>query len=170
MVSPAATDRIFYRDTLAWARESGNTDLVDTLTENGPPPYTSMLDYEPALSYEQEVYPYSHAGNSEGAGQMGENIFVGEYTLLEQLHVFGGFLETFSGLYPQIQDVDFRSQATTLDVPVYLAQGAHEAPGRGGPSRPRSGSTCSRRRASSSSPSTPPGTARCGSSPPSSTT
>lgn len=96
MVSPAATDRIFYRDTLAWARESGNTDLVDTLTENGPPPYTSMLDYEPALSYEQEVYPYSHAGNSEGAGQMGENIFVGEYTLLEQLHVFGGFLETFS--------------------------------------------------------------------------
>ncbi|HET7690579.1 MAG TPA: alpha/beta hydrolase, partial [Nocardioidaceae bacterium] len=75
-------------------------------------------------------YPYSHAGNSEGSGQMGENIFVGEYTLLEQLHIFAGFMDTFSVLYPQIQDVDFRTQASTLDVPVYLAQGRHEAPGR----------------------------------------
>ncbi|MEO6142487.1 MAG: alpha/beta hydrolase [Dermatophilaceae bacterium] len=130
MVSPAETDRIFYRDTLAWARVSGDSGIVDKLTASGPPPYTRMLDYEPALSYEQEVYPYSHAGNSEGVGGMGENIFVGEYTLLEQLHLFGGFLDTFSVLYPQIQDVDFRAQATSLDVPVYLVEGRHEAPGR----------------------------------------
>jgi pimeloyl-ACP methyl ester carboxylesterase len=130
MVSPAETDRIFYRDTLAWASRSGHTGVVDKLTRSGPPPYTSMLDYEPALSYEQEVYPYSHELNSEGAGGMSENIFVGEYTFLEQLHIFGGFLDTFSVLYPQIQDVDFRSQATKLDVPVYLVEGRHEAPGR----------------------------------------
>jgi proline iminopeptidase len=135
MVSPAETDRIFYRDTLAWARENGNTGLEHTLTRSGPPPYKDMLDYEPVLSYEQEVYPYSHAGNSEGAGQMGENIFVGEYTLLEQLHIFGGFMDTFSVLYPQIQGVDFRNQATSLDIPVYLAQGAHEAPGRAEPAK-----------------------------------
>ena len=85
-----------------------------------------MLDYEPALSYEHEVYPYSHAGNSEGAGGMSENIFVGEYTVLEQLHIFGGFMDTFSVLYPQFQDVDFRTQATTLHVPGYV-------PGRGPP-------------------------------------
>lgn len=130
MVSQAATDQIFYDDTLEWAREEGRTDLVDTLEANGPPPYTNMLQYEPALSYEDEVHPYSHAGNSEGSGQMGENIFVGEYTLLEQLHVFAGFLDTFSVLYPQLQDIDFRTQATNLEVPVYLAQGRHEAPGR----------------------------------------
>jgi len=133
MVSPTDTDRIFYRDTLAWARESGNTGLEATLTSNGPPPYTDMLAYPPALSYEHEVYPYSHAENSEGSGQMGENIFVREYTLLEQLHIFGGVMDTFSVLYPQIQDVDFRTQATSLDVPVYLAQGAHEARGRAEP-------------------------------------
>jgi pimeloyl-ACP methyl ester carboxylesterase len=135
MVSPAVTDQMFYRDTLAWARQRGNTDLVATLIRNGPPPYTNMLDYEPALSYEQEVYAYSHDGNSEGAGQMGENIFVREYTLLEQLHLFGGFLDTFSVLYPQIQSLDFRTQVTSLGVPVYLAQGAHEAPGRAEPAR-----------------------------------
>ena len=130
MVSPAETDRIFYRDTLAWARKSGGAGLVDMLTASGPPPYSRMLDYEPALSYEQEVYPYSHAGNSEGPGGMSENIVVSEYTLLEQLHIFGSFMDTFSVLYPQIQDLDFRTQATSLDVPVYLVQGRHEAPGR----------------------------------------
>ncbi len=66
---------------------------------------------------------------------MSENIFVGEHTLLEQLHIFGGFLDTFSVLYPQFQDVDLRTKVTTLGVPVCLAQGAHEAPGRAEPAR-----------------------------------
>ena len=135
MVDPAETDRIFYRDTLAWARESGTPGLVDTLTQSGAPPYTNMLDYEPALTYEHEVYPYDHTGNSEGAGAMTENIFVGEYTLLEKPHILAGFLDTFTRLYPQIQDLDFRTQATSLDIPVYLAQGAHEAPGRAEPAK-----------------------------------
>ena len=33
-------------------------------------------------------------------------------------------------LYPQLQDIDFRTDATSLDVPVYLFQGRHEARGR----------------------------------------
>ena len=135
MVDPAETDRTYYRDTLAWARDSGNSDLVNTLTTSGPPPYTSVIDYEPTLSYEDEVYPYDHTGNSEGAGAMSENIFVGEYTLLDQLHILGGFMDSFSVLYPQIQDIDFRAQATRLDVPVYLAEGAHETPGRAAPAQ-----------------------------------
>ena len=130
MVSQAATDKIFYEDTLAWARETGRADLVDTLEASGPPPYADVRDYEAALIHEQEVYPYDHSANSEGAGQMSENIFVEEYTLLEQMHILGATLDVFSVLYPQLQEIDFRTQATTLDVPVYLAQGRHEAPGR----------------------------------------
>jgi pimeloyl-ACP methyl ester carboxylesterase len=133
MVDPVETDEIYYRDALAWARESGDTDLVDTLTRNGPPPYTDTRRYEPALGYEHELYPYDHSGNSEGAGQMGENIFVEEYTLLEQLHVFGAVMDVFDTLYPQLQHLDFRLDAARLDVPVYLALGAHETPGRAGP-------------------------------------
>ena len=135
MVAPAETDRVFYRDTLAWARETGRSELVQELSDNGPPPYSDVLSYEVALSYEQEVYAYDHTGNSEGSGQMAENIFVEEYTLLESVHIFAGFLDTFALLYPQIQDVDLRTQARSLAVPVFLAQGAHEAPGRAGPAR-----------------------------------
>jgi proline iminopeptidase len=130
MVSQAATDKIFYEDTLAWAREEGNTDLVDTLEANGPPPYTDVLKYEAALSHQMEVHPYDHSANSEGSGEMSENLLVEEYTLLEQVHILGATLDVFSVLYPQLQDIDFRIQATSLEVPVYLAQGRHEAPGR----------------------------------------
>lgn len=130
MVSPLATDRIFYADTLAWARRTGDTDLVGKLTKSGPPPYSSVLDYEAALSYEHEVYPYDHARNSEGEGGFAENLFVGEYTLLEQIHNLGAFLDTFSALYPRIQHVDLRRDVPALEVPVFLVQGRHEAPGR----------------------------------------
>ena len=130
MVSTAATDRVFYDDTLAWARGRNDTALVDTLTANGPPPYASGLAYEPALSDEQEVYPYDHSANAEGSGQMSEGILVGEYTLVEQVHNLGAVMDTFAVLYPAIQGLDLRTDAILIDVPVYLFQGAHEAPGR----------------------------------------
>lgn len=130
MVSPRATDQIFYEDTLAWAEQTGDRRLVDTLTESGPPPYDNILYYEAALSHEMDMYPYDHSQNSEGEGQFSENILVEEYSLTEQVHNLGAVLEVFTTLYPQIQDVDFRVDATRLDVPVYLVQGRHEAPGR----------------------------------------
>jgi proline iminopeptidase len=133
MVSQLATDRIFYDDTLAWARRHGNDGLVAELVKIGPPPYTRMLDYETALSYEHEVYPYDHSANSEGEGGFSENLLVEEYTLVEQVHLLAAFMDTFSVMYPQLQDIDFRTQVSRLDVPVFFVQGAHEARGRAVP-------------------------------------
>jgi proline iminopeptidase len=130
MVSQRETDRIFYEDTLAWARETGDTGLAATLLENGPPPYEDTLDYEAALSHEMDMYPYDHDQNSEGQGQMSENLFVEEYSLVEQIHALGATMDVFSILYPQLQEIDFRVDATQLDVPVYLVQGRYEARGR----------------------------------------
>jgi pimeloyl-ACP methyl ester carboxylesterase len=130
MVDPRQTDQLTYRDTLAWAKSRDDTPLVATLTANGEPPYTAALDYETLLSHEGEVYPYEHAGNAEGRGQMGEGIFVEEYGLLDKVHNFAGFLDTFPVLYPQLQQLDLRVSATRLEVPVYLFQGAHEASSR----------------------------------------
>jgi pimeloyl-ACP methyl ester carboxylesterase len=133
MVSPLATDTIFYNDTLAWAERTGNGGLAKRLRKIGPPPYHSMLDYETALSFEHDVYPYDHAANSEGAGGFSENFLVREYSLLDQVHLLGAFMDTFSVLYPQLQDIDFRAQVSRLEVPVFVAQGAHEADGRARP-------------------------------------
>jgi proline iminopeptidase len=130
MVSQLATDRIFYEDTLEWAEASGRDGLADELRDIGPPPYDEMLGYETALSYEQQVYPYDRSQNSEGAGQMSENLLVPEYTLLDQLHVLPAFMDTFAALYPQLQDIDFRETATEFEVPMFFVQGTHEAGGR----------------------------------------
>ncbi len=133
MVSQLATDRIFYRDTLAWARKTGNDGLADQLTKIGPPPYDRMLDYETALAHEHDVYPYDHTGNSEGEGGFSENFFVSEYTLIDQVHLLGAFMDTFSVLYPQLQHIDFRRTATNFTVPMFFVEGAHEADGRAQP-------------------------------------
>ncbi|MDN5795888.1 MAG: alpha/beta hydrolase [Intrasporangium sp.] len=130
MVSQRETDRIFHADSLAWARRAGDERLVGELTAIGAPPYPDILDYETALSHEKEVHPYDHGANSEGVGGFSENLFIEEYTLLEQVHSLGAFLDVFAALYPQLQDIDFRQSATRLDVPVYLVQGAFEARGR----------------------------------------
>lgn len=130
MVSQSATDRIFYDDTLAWAARTGEDGLVEQLEAAGPPPYEAMFPYETALSHESDVYPYDHSGNSEGAGQMSENLLVEEYGLIDQVHVLGSFMDTFAALYPQLQDIDFRRTATDFEIPMYFVQGAHEARGR----------------------------------------
>lgn len=130
MVSQLATDRIFYDDTLAWARANDKGDLADELVDIGPPPYERMLDYETALSYEHEVYPYDHSGNSEGEGGFSENFLVEEYALIDQVHLLGAFMDTFSVVYPQLQGIDFRETATEFEIPMYFVQGAHEADGR----------------------------------------
>ncbi len=130
MVSQLATDTIFYEDTLAWAEATGDRGLAAELIAIGPPPYERMLDYETALSNEPDVYPYDRSANSEGAGQFSENFFVPEHSLIDQIHMLAAFMDTFSVLYPQLQDIDFRRTATDFDVPVYFVQGAHEADGR----------------------------------------
>jgi pimeloyl-ACP methyl ester carboxylesterase len=130
MVSQLATDTIFYDDTLEWARANGDTGLVGELDAIGPPPYERMLDYETALSYEHEVYPYDHTPNAEGEGGFSENFIVSEYALIDQVHLLGAFMDTFSVLYPQLQDIDFRDSATDFEIPMFFVQGAHEAAGR----------------------------------------
>lgn len=47
-----------------------------------------------------------------------------------QLHGFVGFIDVFAVLYPQLQNIDLRSQVTQLKIPVYLIEGRHEARAR----------------------------------------
>ncbi|MEZ4596770.1 MAG: alpha/beta hydrolase [Chloroflexota bacterium] len=49
---------------------------------------------------------------------------------MDKVNGLRSFLDTFSVLYPQLQGIDFRRDVPTLDVPVYLVSGAHEARGR----------------------------------------
>lgn len=130
MVDPFETDGIFYNDTLAWARQTGDTALAAKLEKIGPPPYEDLLDLSVVLGAEQDVYPYDHTVNAEGAGQMLENLPVTEYGLIDTVNIVRGLLDTISVLYPQLKDVDLRVDAPRLAIPVYLAEGRYEPRGR----------------------------------------
>jgi pimeloyl-ACP methyl ester carboxylesterase len=137
MVDPVETDRMFYEDTLAWAQRTGQDGLAATLRANGAPPYNDLWKYEPALAHEHDWNTYAMVAGFQAKGEMPGNIFASEYTLIEKLRLMGGFLDAFSVLYPQLadEDIDFRTDVPTLEVPVYLVQGAHEARGRAGLAR-----------------------------------
>lgn len=130
MVDVAETDQIFYDDTLAWARQRGDAKVVAQLKAVGPPPYSNLLNYPIVLGHEQQVYGYDHAVNAEGAGQMLENLPVSEYSPLDLVNIVRGLLDSFSVLYPQLQDLDLRQSAAELEVPVYLVEGRFEPRGR----------------------------------------
>ncbi len=127
MVSPVETDTMFWEDTVAWAESVDDDALAASLRESGPPPYEDMLAYEAALSHEHDWNPYPEF---DGDKEMPFNLFVPENSLMDQFNGLRAFLDTFSVLYPQLQDIDFRRDAAELEVPVYLILGAHEARGR----------------------------------------
>ena len=127
MVSPRETDIMFYEDTLAWAQQTGQDNLVETLEQNGPPPYADLLDYEPIINHEHDWNPYPGMENSV---EMPFNTFVPENTFMDRVNALRGLLDTYSQLYPQIQEVDFRDDVVELEVPFYMVTGAYEARGR----------------------------------------
>jgi proline iminopeptidase len=130
MVSQRETDRMFYEDTIAWAERTGDAALARRFREHGPPPYEDPWPYAAMLSYEREWNDYPRNAEYDARGEMPFNVFVNEYSLMEQVHAFNAFLDTAAVLYPQLQEIDFRRDVPRLDVPLYLVQGRHEARGR----------------------------------------
>ena len=52
--------------------------------------------------------------------------FAPEYGLVDKINHTRGLMESFTVVYPQLQDLDFTTQAAKLDVPVYLFAGRED--------------------------------------------
>ena len=135
MVDPRQTDRLIYRDLLAYAANHHDTSLASRLHGYGWPPYKSVYAYGYVMSqYDKlagdytEPRAYTDAGNKAGVGPFG--ILGSEYTLPEKMNVFRGLIDTFSVMYPQWQTINFQRTAERLKVPVYIFTGAHELAAR----------------------------------------
>ena len=136
MVSQRETDRIIWRDLLAYADRTGNGAMYDQVLSLGEPPYRDMpwansvvLGYYPLLeaSYAPPA-AYIERGNGSGIGPFG--VLASEYGFIDKANVIRGLIDMFSLMYPQLQDVDFRTDVSALEVPVYVLDGAHELASR----------------------------------------
>jgi proline iminopeptidase len=135
MVSQRVTDQLIYDDLLAYAEEHGDTDLAETLRGFGPPPYESYTSY----GYVMQQYPklegeydppqaYIDRGESSGVGFWG--VMGSEYAAIDKVNLFRGLIDVFATMYPHLQEIDFRTDVPTLDVPLYILDGEHEIRGR----------------------------------------
>ncbi|MCH8562854.1 alpha/beta hydrolase [Nesterenkonia sp. YGD6] len=127
MVDLRETDQIFYDESLELASATEDEELEAQLIAQGPPPYSDMLDYTAIVGTERTIYSYPEF---DGSTEMTATIWVPENTFMDQVNAIRGLLDTYSLLYPQLQDVDLRDEAPRLDVPVYVVMGEHEARGR----------------------------------------
>lgn len=130
MVDQFATDKLMYAESLADAEASGNDGRVKALRDLGEPPYDDTLDYPVAIASNPKWIDFEHGEDYNASSEYPASLFVGEYTLVEQLRGMGAIAETFDVLYPQLRNTDFRIDVPRLDVPVYIVEGQYEAAGR----------------------------------------
>ena len=131
MVSQTATDRIMWRDTIAWAQRTGRSDLAKELRNNGPPPYTTdvVKKMAPLTIYADDVHPYSESAAFKSL-TLTANYFPQEYTILDGLNTVKGFADTAAVFYSLLRNINFLNTVPRLAVPTYVLEGRYENPAR----------------------------------------
>ena len=135
MVDPLETTRRLHQDVLEYAAETGNQGLADQMRAFGDPPYrNSMANAYVMGYYEALATPYTpprayiERGQAAGIGPWG--ILASEYRFMEKLGVLRGLMDLFDVMWPQMLGIDFRSDVTRLEVPVYVLDAEHELAAR----------------------------------------
>ena len=136
IVDVRETDRRVYQDLIAYAERSGDQALRAELEAVGAPPYRDIPWANSNLLawYEYLYQPYVPSAGYLERGQAAAldpfGVLGSEYDLMDKTNVLRGLLDTFTVMYPQLYDIDLRTRAPRLDVPVYLLDGTAELAGR----------------------------------------
>lgn len=136
MVSQSITDRIVWRDLLAYAEREADWQLYDRVLSLGEPPYrdTPWSNAFVMSQYERLYRPYTppaayiERGTAARVGFYG--VLASEYNLIDKINVLRGLLDMFPVMYSQLQELDFRVDVPRLEVPVYILDGEAELRGR----------------------------------------
>jgi pimeloyl-ACP methyl ester carboxylesterase len=128
MVAFLENDLMCYNFALKLAQEKGNLEKVEALTKQGPPPYygKDVAWKETAFLMDTFTYMNANPAITDNGANTFRDLAAPEYGLYDKVSWFRGVIETLGVVYPQLWDVDFRKQATQLDVPVYFLIGRHD--------------------------------------------
>jgi pimeloyl-ACP methyl ester carboxylesterase len=128
MVAFLENDLMCYEFALDWARERGDTGKVEALTKQGPPPYygSGMAWKEAAFLGDTFTSMNQNPAIRDNGFNTWRDLAAPEYGLYDKVSWFRGVLQTLDVVYPQLWEVDFRQQATKLEVPVYFLLGRHD--------------------------------------------
>jgi pimeloyl-ACP methyl ester carboxylesterase len=122
MVNTTENDIMGYQFALKFAAEQGDSATVETLRQNGPPPYTGDSMAWKYAAYLDVLNRYMGALPILQTLQLAAAL-TPEYGLLDKATYVRSFFDVFTVVYPQLQDLDFTTQANKLEVPVYFFEG-----------------------------------------------
>jgi len=132
MVDVRETDQTIYRMWLENAEKTGDTKFIELLEAQGEPPYfgkNPVSRYVNIFSREYRVFEMPSI-KSEEYRRDGDLLLLAlrqpEYGWLDRVNFMRGLMDTFNVVYPQLQDFDFRDDAQTFDLPVYIILGRHD--------------------------------------------
>jgi pimeloyl-ACP methyl ester carboxylesterase len=129
MVNVTEDDVMGYQLALKYATEHGDTATVETLRRNGPPPYTGDGLFEKYVAFlkvplQNELGPL---GNLPWYVFFWfQSAFSPEYGSLDKVNYVRGLYDVETAMLPQMQGIDFTTQANTLQVPIYILQGRND--------------------------------------------
>ena len=136
MVDVLETDRRVYLDLIEYAERIGDTALLAELRVMGEPPYrdipwanSNLLAWYEFL-YEPYMPSDGYLLSGEASGLDPFGLYGSEYNFIEKANVLRGLIDTFTLIYPQLYEIDFRDSVRRLEVPVYFLDGAAELDGR----------------------------------------
>ena len=125
MVNIIRDDVMGYELALSYSVERGDAKMVETLQRNGPPPYTGEDMLDQYVAYLDVLNDYMHSPHYTVIVPIVPFI-APEYGLVVKINHTRGLIRSFEVVYPQLQDVDFTTQAAKLDVPVYIFAGRND--------------------------------------------
>ena len=136
MASPARDRPHHLRQVLDYAARTGDDALAERMRAYGEPPYGDIYAYAFLIEYYDKIGPYRGPSTSRHRDPAGiDGTGASEYGPLDKVNKEKAIFDMGSVMYPQLQDMDFRTQVPRLAVPVYLVMGAHELRARTGPAR-----------------------------------
>lgn len=128
MVAFEETEKIDYELAIEIAKERGDTKKLNELEAQGPPPYYGKDVVWKMSAYLMYLSDYmtQDPNISNGGYHTFRDLAGPEYGLYDKVNFLRGVTYTLNHVYQQLYDVDFRKQATDIEVPVYFLVGRHD--------------------------------------------
>lgn len=132
MVNVRETDQLIYDMVMEHSLATGDAAFVKTLQSQGPPPYYGKNPIQPyarLFGREYAIFEVPNIRNPEYRRD-GDILMLmlkqPEYGWLDRIFYLLGLTQTFNIVYPQLQEMDLRLDATRFEIPVYIVLGRHD--------------------------------------------